>query len=167
MQEQPTRCAAQTHVNRMLVRFDHCVQHFRSLHAFLIHQPAADVEQLGETVLDDLIKITAFLSRLEAVHLADCEQALKTGKDRVCIVGAQQLQGDVHKARPFLGEIVREDLGDDRDKLSAHVGWRRSENGDQSITQGRAFFLRNRLVYRVFFRGCPSAIDSVFEVDDR
>lgn len=151
----------------MLVRFHHRVQHFRSLQAFLIHQSAPDVEQLGETVLDDLIKVTAFLSRLEAVHLANGEQALKTSKDRVCIVGAQQLQGDVHKARPFLGKIVRKNLGDDRNELGAHVGWRRSENGDQSITQGWAFFLRNSLVYRVFFRGSPSAIDSVFEVDDR
>jgi hypothetical protein len=158
----------ETHINSMFISLDYGMQHLRGLNTLLVHQSIPNIQQLRETVFDNLIKIAALLIRLESVHFANRQQTLQTGEHRIRLVRVEQLQRDVHETRPFFGEVVRQNLGDDGDELRAHVGGRRGKDGDQAVAERRALVVGDSLVLSsiAILRRGPAAVDAVFEVDD-
>lgn len=149
----------------MLVGFDHDPEHFRRLQTLLVNELQTDAQQLRERMLDDLVEFLPLLSGLESVYTADGQQALQTGVDGVCIVGAQQLEGDVQETRPLLGEIMLKDFLKKRNQLSPNIRRRGCQGGNQPLTEPRFLLLGNRCAQRTFFDRGPTTINAVLQVN--
>lgn len=95
------------------------MEHLPRLFALLGHQLGRDGQQPGEASLDNLVKVGSVLpiASLEAVGAADGQQTLQAGEDRARIVGVQELDGEVHKGRPFLGKVPVQNSLQDGDEL--------------------------------------------------
>jgi hypothetical protein len=116
-------------------------------------------------VLHNLIELLSLLAGLEPIHAADGQKALQAGVDCVRIVRAKELKSKIKETRPLLGEVVLEDLLEERDQLSANIGRRRGQSRDQTLAETRLLSLRDGSTLRVVFDGGPSAADTVLEVD--
>lgn len=103
----------------MLVSLQSDMEHLSRLFALLGHQLGRDGQQSGEASLDNLVKVGSVLpiAGLEAVGAADSQEALQAGEDRTRVVGVQELDSEVHKSRPFLGEVPVQNSLQDGDKL--------------------------------------------------
>lgn len=133
-----------THIDRMFIRLDNNPKHLTGLQTLLIHQLHTDVEQLRKRMLHDLVKLLSLLTALKSVHPADGEKTLQAGVDGTRIVGAEELEGDVQEPRPLLGEVMLKDFLKEGDELSAHVGGRRGQRGNQPLTETGLFGIGNR-----------------------
>lgn len=99
-----------THVDGVLVSLEHRPEHLTGLETGLVDEVVSNTQQLRESHLDDLVEIGSCLSHLEPVHPADGQQALQTSEDRAGILGVQEIDRDVEKVGPLLGEVVVENL---------------------------------------------------------
>lgn len=79
----------------MLVRLEDQMQHFPRRRAAFVQKFGAYCEQLGKRKLDDAVEILPVVSTLETIDPADCQHAVKTGKDLICVARVQELHGDV------------------------------------------------------------------------
>lgn len=104
--------AGRTYEDSILVAFDDRPQHFTSLIAFLVKKLCAYRQQSRERNFNNLVEISSLFSALETIDPADCEQALKTRKDGICIIRIQKLNGDVNVLWPFCWEVVLQDFGE-------------------------------------------------------
>lgn len=116
-------------VDRVLVGLDDHLQHLARIRAVLLHQSRSDIKDDREGSLGDAVELAALLLvRLKPVNAAERKQTLDTGKHGLDIVRVQELQGDVHITGPLLGEVVVEDLSDQREEL---LSYRRSSGGER------------------------------------
>lgn len=136
----------------MLVGLDDHFQHIARISASLIHQSVTDSQECGECRLGDTVQLPPLVvGLLEPIHATEREQALDTCKHRLDIVGGEQLQGDVHVARPFLGKVVVEDLSDQRHELLSYWRGRGSEGGYESFAERDLLIFRDgRVLGEVF-----------------
>ena len=98
------------------------MQHLSGLVAFLVDELVADGEEPGEAGLDDLVEVRPVLAVAgpEAICAADGQQALQACHDGGGIIGVQQLDGEIHKGGPSVGEVVVQDALEDGDELGPH-----------------------------------------------
>jgi len=149
----------------VLIRLDDDAEHLRSLQALLINQLLANVEQLRERVLHNLVKLLPLLAGLESVHTTDGQQTLETGVDVVRIIGSEQLKGDIQEAGPLFGEVVLQDLLEEGDQLGADIGRRRRQGRNESFAETRLLSLGNGDTRRTIVDRGPSTADAVLQVN--
>lgn len=126
----------------MLVGLDNHLQHISGFSAGLVDQLVSNVQNNGESSLSNTVQLLTLVSvALEAVGPANRQQALNTGVNGLDVVGVQQIHGDVHVLRPSLGEIVVENLGDQRNELLTDVCGGGSEGGDETVAENSLLLL--------------------------
>lgn len=107
----------------MLVCLQYHMEHLSCLFTCLIRQTLSNSQQSGESQLNNLVEVGSVFARFEAVNATNGKKALEAGEDRGSIVCIEELDSDVYKGGPFLGEVVVEDLLEDWDELLSDLGW--------------------------------------------
>jgi hypothetical protein len=157
---------AGSYVYRVLVSLHDCSEDFARINACFGDQTISNVEQQWKCHGHHLVEVPAHLAHLEAIHPAYCQQTLHAGEDGAGIVCAEQLDGDVEEVRPLCGKVVGEDFLEGGNELSAHLGSRGGEDGDQTVTERGLLLFRYGLRKSVVLGRRPSFRDAILEVDD-
>ncbi len=91
----------------MFVGLESDMKHLPGLVTFLVYQFVADLLKPWETSRDNLIKFApaGILVPFESVCATGNKQALQASEDGWGVVGMEKLEGHIHEAGPFPGEI--------------------------------------------------------------
>jgi len=154
------------YVYRVLVCLHDSPQYLASFYACFVDQPTSNTQKQRKCHRDHLIEISTNFSNLEPVYPAYCQQALYSGKDRACIVCAEELDGDVEEVRPLGGEVVGKDFLESWNELSAYLRGRGSEHRDETVSESYFLILWYWLRLSVILGRSPSFCDAILEVDD-
>jgi hypothetical protein len=154
------------YVYRVLISLHDSPKDFASVQARLDDQTVSNIQQQRKGHRYHLVKVSAHLAHLEAIHPTYCKQTLDAGKYRPRIVRAEELNGDIEEVRPLGGEVVGEDFLERGNKLRAYLWRGGGENGDETVSEGGLFVFWYWFREGVVLRRCPSFRDAVLEVDD-
>ncbi len=121
----------------MLVSLQSDMQHLSRLVTLLVDQLVANGQEPGEARGHNLVELRPVrtVARLEPVRAADGQETLKSCQDRARIVDVEQSDGEVHKARPLIGEVEVEDALKDGNELLANQGLGAREDGEQPLSK--------------------------------
>ena len=149
----------------MFIRFNNNAEHLCRLQAFFVDKSQSDIQQLRESVLDNLVEFFPLVPTLETVHTADGHQTLQACVHGVCVIGTQQLNRDIQEPGPVFGEIILEDFLQKRNELGANIRGRRCQSRNQPFSKSWLLLLTDRCAQWVIFEGCPTPVDAVLQVN--
>lgn len=143
------------------------MQHLTSLVTFLVHQLVTNGQETWEAGLDNLVKVLTIiaLGRLVAERAANSQETLQTSQNGAGIIGIQQLQGEVHEARPAAWEIALQNSLQDRNELLANQSLGGGQDGHETVSDASLLIFGYNRFVREGFGMEPRPVDAVLDVD--